>query len=113
MAGADDAVEQILRPGEQPVDVGGEALDLLPREIPDQPLAQDGITQRQLDASAFEDSDDLAAFLRSVGFDMGVRSQVEETPSFSSIPALGLSPALVERMRPVLRLWVMTPRPHA
>jgi O-methyltransferase involved in polyketide biosynthesis len=72
-----------------------------------------GITQRQLDASAFEDSDDLAAFLHGAGFDVQVRSQVDETPSFSSIPALGLSPALVERMRPALRLWVMTPRPRA
>jgi O-methyltransferase involved in polyketide biosynthesis len=69
-----------------------------------------GITQRQLDASAFEDTDDLTAFLHDVGFDVRVRSQVEETPSFSSIAALDLSPELVERMRPVLRLWVMTPR---
>jgi len=37
-----------------------------------------------------------------------VRSQVDETPSFSSIQSLGLSPALIERLRPVLRLWVMT-----
>ena len=69
-----------------------------------------GVTQRQLDASAFEDSDDLAVFLHGIGFDVQVRGQVDETASFSSIPALGLSPALVERMRPVLRLWVMTPR---
>jgi O-methyltransferase involved in polyketide biosynthesis len=68
-----------------------------------------GITQRQLDASAFEDRDDLASFLRDAGFEVEVRSQVDETPSFSSISALGLSPALVERMRPALRLWVMTP----
>jgi hypothetical protein len=68
-----------------------------------------GLTQRQLDASAFDDPDDLATFLHGVGFDVDVRSQVDETPSFSSIPALGLSPALLERLRPVLRLWVMTP----
>ena len=72
-----------------------------------------GLTQRQLDASAFEDSDDLAAFLHGAGFDVQVRSQVDETPSFSSISALRLSPALVERMRPALRLWVMTPRAEA
>ena len=69
-----------------------------------------GVTQRQLDASAFEDSDDLAAFLHRVGFDMQVCSQVDKTPSFSTIAALGLSPAVIERMRPVLRVWVMTPR---
>src|SRR5262249_50712649 len=51
-----------------------------------------GVTQRQLDASAFDDHDDLVAFLHSVGFDVEVRSQVDETPSFSSIAALGLSP---------------------
>jgi O-methyltransferase involved in polyketide biosynthesis len=68
-----------------------------------------GLTQRQLDASAFEDGDELAAFLGRIGFGVQVRSQVEETPAFSSIAALGLSPAIVERMRPVLRVWVMTP----
>ena len=69
-----------------------------------------GVTQRQLDASAFEDDDDLAAFLHRVGFDMRVWSQVDKTPSLSTIAALGLSPAVVERMRPVLRVWLMTPR---
>jgi hypothetical protein len=68
-----------------------------------------GVTQRQVDASAFEDSEDLTAFLNRVGFDVQVRSQVEETPSFSSIQSLGLSPALIDRMRAVLRVWVMRP----
>jgi O-methyltransferase involved in polyketide biosynthesis len=68
-----------------------------------------GLTQRQLDASAFEDADDLAAFLRGVGFDMRVCSQVDETPSFSTIAALDLSPAVIDRLRSVLRVWVMTP----
>jgi O-methyltransferase involved in polyketide biosynthesis len=67
-----------------------------------------GVTQRHVDASAFEDGHDLAAFLGRMGFDVQVRSQVEETPSFSSIQALGLSPASIERMRGVLRVWVMT-----
>ena len=66
-----------------------------------------GVTQRQVDASAFEDSDDLTAFLNRVGFDVQVRSQVEETPSFSSLQSLGLSPALIDRMRAGLRVWVM------
>lgn len=70
-----------------------------------------GVTQRELDASAFEDSNDLASFLTRVGFDMQVRSQVDETPSFSTIAALDLSPALIDRLRPLLRVWVMTPRP--
>lgn len=68
-----------------------------------------GVTQRQIDASAFEDERDLAAFLGRVRFDVQVRSQVDETPSFASIASLGLSPALIERLRPLLRLWVMTP----
>jgi O-methyltransferase involved in polyketide biosynthesis len=67
-----------------------------------------GVTQRQVDASAFEDERDLAAFLNRSGFNVQVRSQVDETPSFSSIQSLGLSPALIGRLRPVLRLWVMT-----
>jgi O-methyltransferase involved in polyketide biosynthesis len=68
-----------------------------------------GITQRQLESAAFEDADALAAFLRRVGFEATVRSQVDETPVFASIPALGLPPALLDRFRPLLRLWVMTP----
>ncbi|HVT10030.1 MAG TPA: hypothetical protein VHO67_21360 [Polyangia bacterium] len=39
-----------------------------------------------------------------MGFDVGVRRQVDETPAFASIGALGLSPALVERYRPLLRV---------
>jgi O-methyltransferase involved in polyketide biosynthesis len=68
-----------------------------------------GVTQRHLDASAFEDADDLAAYLRGVGFDVRVLSQVDETPSFSTIAALGLAPAVIERLRSVLRVWVMSP----
>ena len=72
-----------------------------------------GVTQRQVDASAFEDGHDLAAFLGRAGFDLKVRSQVDETPSFSSIQALGLPPASLERLRGVLRVWVMTAAPQA
>jgi len=72
-----------------------------------------GVTQRQLDASAFEDGDDLTAFLNRMGFDVQVRSQVEETPSFSSTEALGLDPASIDRMRAVLRVWVMRPATQA
>jgi len=68
-----------------------------------------GITQRRLDASAFDDGDDLESFLHALGFGVEVRSQVDETPSFSSIATLGLSPAVIDRMRPTLRVWVMTP----
>jgi O-methyltransferase involved in polyketide biosynthesis len=69
-----------------------------------------GVTQRQLDASAFADAGDLTAFLARAGFDVRVHGQIDEAPALSSLSALGLSPALVERMRPVLRVWVMTPR---
>jgi O-methyltransferase involved in polyketide biosynthesis len=69
-----------------------------------------GITQRELDASAFDDADDLAAFLGGLGFEAEVRSQIDETPAFSTIAALGLSPAVLDRLRPVLRVWVITAR---
>lgn len=72
--------------------------------------AVSGVTQRQFDAGAFEDVEDLTAFLHRLGFEVAVRSQVDETPAFSSIPALGLPPSLVERLRPSSRVWVMTPR---
>jgi O-methyltransferase involved in polyketide biosynthesis len=70
-----------------------------------------GVTQRQLDASTFEDEADLDAFLGRAGFNVQVRSQVDETPSFSSPQTLGLSPAVVERLRTVLRVWLMTAGP--
>lgn len=69
-----------------------------------------GVTQRQLDASAFEDADDLVSFLGRCGFETQVRSQIDETPSFSTLAALNLSPAVLDRLRPVLRVWVMTAR---
>ena len=72
-----------------------------------------GVTQRQLDASAFADEADLTAFLARVGFDVQVRSQIDEAPALSSIAALGLPPASTDRMRPLLRVWVMTPRSSA
>jgi len=68
-----------------------------------------GITQRELDASAFEDHDDLVAFFGGIGFDTRVASQVDETPSFASLAALGLPASLLDRLRPVLRVWVMRP----
>jgi O-methyltransferase involved in polyketide biosynthesis len=67
-----------------------------------------GVTQRQLDASAFQDADDLVSFLGNFGFEAQVRSQIDETPSFSTIAALGLSPAVIDRLRPALRVWIMT-----
>jgi O-methyltransferase involved in polyketide biosynthesis len=67
-----------------------------------------GVTQRQIDASAFEDDAELASFLGRAGFDVRVRNQVDETPSFSSLQPLGLSPAVIERLRAVLRVWLMT-----
>jgi len=85
-----------------------EAKDLSPERVRLRE-AITGVTQRQVDASAFEDSHDLAAFLGRAGFSVEVRSQIDETPSFSSIQALGLPPASIERLRPVLRVWVMTP----
>lgn len=69
-----------------------------------------GITQRQLDASSFDDAAALAAFLAGVGFEAVAHSQVDETPAFSSIGRLGLSPDLLDRLRPALRVWVMSAR---
>jgi O-methyltransferase involved in polyketide biosynthesis len=68
-----------------------------------------GITQRQLDASAFEDHEDLVSFFGGIGFDTRVASQIDETPSFASLATLGLPAALLDRLRPVLRVWIMTP----
>jgi O-methyltransferase involved in polyketide biosynthesis len=72
-----------------------------------------GVTQRQIDDSAFEDGHDLATFLGRLGFNLQVRGQVDETPSFSSLRALGLPPESIDRMRANLRVWVMTSTPQS
>lgn len=69
-----------------------------------------GITERQLDAAAFEDHEELVSFFRGIGFDTRVASQIDETPSFASLASLGLPGSLLDRLRPLLRVWVMTPR---
>lgn len=68
-----------------------------------------GLTQRQLDASAFTDRDELVSFFANLGFVTHVASQVDETPSFASLATLGLPASLLDRLRPILRVWVMTP----
>ena len=68
-----------------------------------------GITERQLDASAFADHDDLVSFFGGLGFDTRVASQIDETPSFASLVALDLPASLLDRLRPILRVWVITP----
>jgi O-methyltransferase involved in polyketide biosynthesis len=82
------------------------------RKLPPERLrlrsAVTGITQRQLDASAFENQDDLESFFGRIGFDTRVSSQIDETPSFASLASLGLPASLLDRLRPVLRVWVMT-----
>lgn len=69
-----------------------------------------GVTDRRLEGSAFEDEAELDAFLRDRGFDVTVRRQLDEAPELSSVSALGLSPAPIERLRPRLRLWEARPR---
>jgi O-methyltransferase involved in polyketide biosynthesis len=86
-----------------------EARDLPPERVRLRE-AVSGLTQRQFDAGAFEDVEDLTAFLGRLGFDVAVRSQVDEASTLSSVSALGLPPALVDRLRPSLRVWVLTPR---
>lgn len=84
------------------------------RKLPPERLrlraAVTGITERELDASAFEDQADLVSFFGGIGFDTRVASQIDETPSFASLAALGLPASLLDRLRPVLRVWLMTPR---
>lgn len=84
------------------------------RKLPPERLrlraAVTGLTQRELDASAFEDHDDLVAFFRAIGFDTRVANQIDETPSFASLATLGLPTSLIDRLRTTLRVWIMTPR---
>lgn len=72
--------------------------------------AVSGITQRQLDASSFEDESALTTFLERAGFAATTHRQVDETPAFASMSRLGLAPDLIERLRPALRVWVMSGR---
>ena len=56
-----------------------------------------------------QDHDDLVSFFGAIGFDTRASSQIDETPSFASLASLGLPASLLDRLRPILRVWVMTP----
>jgi O-methyltransferase involved in polyketide biosynthesis len=86
------------------------AVESLPPERIRLREAVTGITQRQLDASAFVDESELESFFGRAGFDVQVRRQLNEAPALSSLSALGLPLTWAERMRPLLRVWIMVPR---
>jgi O-methyltransferase involved in polyketide biosynthesis len=66
---------------------------------------------RQLDAAAFADEADLAAFLARHGLASTMRLQLDETPELSCVARLGLPLQMVEQLRPRLRVWTMVPVP--
>jgi O-methyltransferase involved in polyketide biosynthesis len=69
-----------------------------------------GVTERQLYESAFENEEAINNFIRDAGFTQVSYYQADEVPHLSSLEPLGLSPEIVTRMRPRMRVWLLSPQ---
>jgi O-methyltransferase involved in polyketide biosynthesis len=67
-----------------------------------------GATDRTLYEAAFDNEEALNKFFVDSGFTAQLHYQVDETPKFASVEKLNLSPQFVERLRPRLRVWVLS-----
>jgi len=67
-----------------------------------------GITARTLYAGAFENYEQMDQFFCQFGFQSARHNQVDETPDFSSIEVLNLSPEIINKMRSALKIWVLS-----
>jgi O-methyltransferase involved in polyketide biosynthesis len=69
-----------------------------------------GVTERQLNEAAFEDEEAIDTFVRDSGFSQVSYYQADEVPHLSSLKRLGLSPEIITRMRPRMRIWLLSPQ---
>ncbi|HEY9683735.1 MAG TPA: class I SAM-dependent methyltransferase [Oculatellaceae cyanobacterium] len=68
-----------------------------------------GVTARTLYESAFEGEEGLQQFFIDSGFQGELHYQVDETPNFTSLEKWQLPPAILEKLKKRLRLWVLKP----
>jgi hypothetical protein len=66
-----------------------------------------GATNRAMYDNAFASDAELGSFFVSLGLRSQVFNAVDECPEVVSVKTLNLSPQILERLRPRLRLWVL------
>lgn len=71
-----------------------------------------GATKRRMYDDAFDDADELAAFLHRLGLSARVVNQADESPEPVSLGALGLSRERFDTVKPRLKLWIVTRDDH-
>jgi O-methyltransferase involved in polyketide biosynthesis len=64
-------------------------------------------TDRTMYDNAFESVEHLREYFRGLGFQIEVFNQLYLAPHLVSVERLGLPPALIDDLRPRLRLWVL------
>ena len=57
--------------------------------------------------AAFETDEQMAEFFAEFGFQAELHYQMAEAPHLVSMETLGLSPHIIERERPELKVWVV------
>lgn len=66
-------------------------------------------TDRKLYESAFESDDALTAFIEGHGFSCKSWYQLDLVKDLYSAKQLGLAQSLVERMSPIMKIWLLSP----
>lgn len=68
-----------------------------------------GTTERQLFEAAFEDDTEMERFFSSVGFESKCENQLDVVKKLSCIEALDIDRAILDRLRPRMNVWTLTP----
>lgn len=68
-----------------------------------------GTTHRQLFESAFENVQEMEEFFRSVGFESKCDNQLDIVNHLSCVAALNINQAILNRLRPRMNVWSLTP----
>jgi O-methyltransferase involved in polyketide biosynthesis len=66
-----------------------------------------GLTERTCMGAAFETDGQMNEFFADFGFQAELHYQMDEVLNLASMQALALSPQIIERERPELKIWVL------
>lgn len=66
-----------------------------------------GLTERTCMSAAFETDNQMDEFFAELGFQAERHYQMDQAPYLTSMDTLALSPQIIERERPELKMWVL------
>lgn len=69
-----------------------------------------GATERQLHEEAFDSEESINEFIAEHGFRAVSSYQTDEVANLVSVERLGLKSELVERLKPHMRIWLLSPQ---